>query len=89
MQGHIVQLEDSRAHRYYHHIDMKRHFLSWKITSQEISRTKIDLLTSIDEGEVSYSKEDMTRFLDNCWGLHIYPDGTITDETLCSIKSTA
>ena len=44
-------------------IDMTRHFLSWKITSQEISRDRVNLSTSIEEGMVSFSKEEMTSFM--------------------------
>ena len=80
MQGLILQLEDSRTHRFYHHIDMTRHFLSWKATSNKISRNRINLLTCIGDGVVNYSKEEMTGFLEHCWGLHNYFDGTISEE---------
>ena len=53
IQGLILQLEDSRAHKYYHYIDIKHNFLFGKITSQEIIPHRINL---------SYLKE-MISFL--------------------------
>ena len=72
MQGLILQLEEAKAHRYQHHIDEIRKFLMWITTgSNKLNRSRIDLLTSVHKGVVSYSKEEITRFMDFTWNKHL------------------
>ena len=71
MQGLILQLEEAKAHRYQHHIDEIRKFLTWTRGSNELNRSKIDLLTSVHNGVVSYSKDEITRFMDFTWNKHL------------------
>ena len=41
MQGLILQLEEAKAHRYQHHIDEIRKFLTWTTGSNELNISRI------------------------------------------------
>ena len=71
MQGLVLQLEEAKAHRYQHHIDEIRKFLTWTTGSNELNRNKIDLLSSVQNGVVSYSKEEIACFMDFTWNKHL------------------
>ena len=71
MQGLILKLEEAKAHRYQHHIDEIHEFLTWTTGSNELNRSRIDLLTSVQNSVVSYSKEEINRFMDFTWNKHL------------------
>ena len=70
MQGLILQLEESRTHRYHQHIDMILQYLAWKGGSSNLTRSRIKLISSIDD-LAHYSKEDMSQYEDHLWKLHL------------------
>ena len=67
MQGLILQLEEAKAHRYHQHIDMMRQFLSWKTGKDRLNRSKINLLHSVQNTDISYSKDEISRFQEHAW----------------------
>ena len=71
MQGIILQLEEAKAHRYHQHIDLIRQFLSWKSGGNRLTRSRINLMESVQEDTVSYSKDEISRFLDYAWSQHL------------------
>ena len=71
MQGHVLQIEGARANRYHHHVDLTQQFLAWKSSKNSLQRSKIDLLESIQDSSVSYTKGEIASFQDFIWNKHL------------------
>ena len=66
MTGLIHQIEESRAHRFYHHIMFVHDYLKWKNVSLYSGRQKLNLL-NIEGQLLVYSKEDIEDFTSHEW----------------------
>ena len=79
MQGLVLQLEEAKAHRYYEHIDLIRKFLSWKTGESRLNRSRIDLLEGVQKSIISYSREEISQFLEYTWNEHLQMSRASTD----------
>ena len=82
MQGLVLQLEQARYHRFHHEIDMTLKFLSWRTGHGILTRSRIDLLSAVNDGTASYCKKGIILYEDHAWKLHLqqspgYPSGHV------------